>query len=72
MAHLLCIAQFSDLQFYVTYHAGVLLVTCCNSNKVDQIAIPKSSGFYELLIGELHLTPLACYLDVQKLTYAPF
>ena len=54
----------------MTYRAGVPLVTCHNSDGVDQIMVPKSSGFHELLIEELHVKPLASYLGVRKLTHA--
>ena len=72
MAYFLCMERSSDPQFCVTRCAGVTLVICCNSNGVDQIVVPKSSGFRELLIEELHVTPLAGHLSVQKLTYALF
>ena len=65
-------AWSSDPQFCVTHRAGVPLVTHYNSDGVDQIVVPKSSGFCELLIEELHVTPLAGHLGVQKLTHALF
>ena len=64
MAHFLCIAQSSDLQFHVKHHAGVSLVTCRNSDGVDQIVVPKSGRFYKLLIVKLYVTPLAGNLGV--------
>ena len=51
---------------------GYLLFICHNSDRVDQIVVPKSGGFHELLIKELHVTPLAGHLGVQKLTHALF
>ena len=50
----------------------VALVTHRNSNGEDQSLVPKSSGFHELLIEELHMKPLAGYFAVLKLTHAPF
>ena len=44
----------------------------CNYDGVDQIVVPKSGGFCELLIKELHVTPLAGHLGVRKLTHALF
>ena len=64
MAHFLHIAWSSDPQFRVTHRAGVPLVTCHNSDGVDQIVVPKSGGFHELLIKELYVTPLAGHLGV--------
>ena len=70
MACFLYIAWSSDQEFRMTHLAGVPLVTCCNSDGVDQIVVPKSGGFCELLIKKLHVTPLAGYLGVWKLTHA--
>ena len=64
-------ARSSDLQFCMTDCAGVSLVSHHNS-RVDQIVLPKSSGFYELLIEKLHVSPLAGHLGVLKLTNALF
>ena len=72
MAHFLCISRFSDAQFYVTHYAGAPLVTHHNLDGVDQIVVPKSGRFYELLTKELHMTPLAGHLGVQELTHALF
>ena len=72
MACFLCIAQSSDPQFCVTHRAGVSFVTHNNSDGEDQIGVPKSDGFHELLIKEFHVTPLAGHLGVQKLTHALF
>ena len=58
------IAWSSDPQFCVTHRARVPLVIRCNSDRVDQIVVPKSGGFHELLIEELHVTPLAGHLGV--------
>ena len=66
MACFLCMAWSSDPQFCVTHCAGVPLVTHRDSDGVDQIVVPKSSGFHELLIEELHVTPLAGHLGVLK------
>ena len=59
MAPLLYIVQYIDLQFCVIYCAGVSLFTCHNSNGMDQIVAVKSDKFYEFLIEELVVTPLA-------------
>ena len=72
MARFLHIAWSSEPKFRVTHHAVVLLVTHHNSNGVNQIVVPKSSGFSELLIEELYVTPLTSHLGVQKLTHALF
>ena len=71
MASFLCIVRSSDPQFHVTNRAGVL-VTHPNSDGVDQIVVPKSAGFLELLIKELDVTPLADHLGVHKLAHALF
>ena len=60
-------AQSSDPQSHVTYHAGVSLVTHHNSDGVDQIVVPKTIGFREILIKKLNATSLAGYLGVWKL-----
>ena len=65
-------AWSSDPQFCMTYYSGVPLVTCRNSDVVDQIVVPKSGGFCKFLIKELHVTPLSRHLGVQKLTHALF
>ena len=72
MARFLCMAWSSDPQFRVTHCSGVLLVTHCISDRVDQIVVPKSGVYHELLIKELNVTPLAGHLDVQKLIHALF
>ena len=72
MARFLHMTRSSDSQFYVIHFAGVPLVIHHNSNGVDQIVVPKSGGFHELLIEELHMTPLAGHLGVHKLTHALF
>ena len=64
MACLLCMAWSSDPQFCVTHRAGIPLVTHCNSDGLEQIVVPNSSGFHELLIEELHVTPLDGHLGV--------
>ena len=64
MACFLCVAWYSDSQLRVTHHAGVPLVTCRNSDGVDQIVVPKSGEFHELSIEELHVIPLAGHLGV--------
>ena len=64
MAYFLCMARSSDPQLRVTHHTGVPLDTHHNSNEVDQIVVPKNSGFHEILIEELHVTPLAGQLGV--------
>ena len=56
----------------MTHRAGVPIVTRHNSNGVDQIVVSKSGGLHELLIEELHVTPLAGHLGVLKLTHALF
>ena len=53
------IAWSSDPQFHVIHLSGVLVVTCCNSDGVAQIVVPKSGGFHQILIEELHVLPLA-------------
>ena len=58
--------------FVVTHHAGVPIVMCRNSDKVDQNVVPKSSGLHELLIKEIHVISLGGHLGVQKLTHALF
>ena len=50
MACFLCMAQSSDPNFRVIHQAGVSLVTRRNSDEVDQIVVPKSCVFRELLI----------------------
>ena len=57
-------AWSSDPQFRVTHHAGVPIITYRNSDVVDQIMVPKSSEVHELLIEELHVTPLAGHFGV--------
>ena len=52
----------SDPQFCVKHRAGLPLVTRHNSYGVDQIVVPKSGEFHELLIEELHVTPLLATL----------
>ena len=52
MDHILCIARSSDLQYYVTHHAGVPFVTCHKSDRVDQIVVSNIGGFGELLIKD--------------------
>ena len=64
MACFLYVEQYSDPQFRVTYRAGVPFVTHHNYDGVYQIVVPKSHGFHELLIIELHVTPLASYLGI--------
>ena len=64
MAHFLYMAWSSAPQFHMTHCAGVLLVTHRNSDGVDQIVVPQSGGFHELLIEELYVTPLAGHLSV--------
>ena len=64
MPHFLNMAWFSHLQFHVKHYVCVSLVTHRNSDGVDQIVAPKSSGFHELLIKELHVTPLSGHLGV--------
>ena len=64
MACFLYIAWYSDPQLCVTHHTGVPLATNRNSDRVDKIVVPRSGGFYELLIEELHVTPLAGHLGV--------
>ena len=65
-------AQSNDPPFCVKYCAGVPFVTHHSFDRVDQIVVPKNGGFRELLIKKLHVTPLAGYLGVQKLTHALF
>ena len=72
MACFLYIAWSSDLQFHVTYYSGVSLIVHRNYNRLDQIVVPKSRGFHELLIKKLYVTPLAVHLGVQKLTNVLF
>ena len=72
MAHFLCMAWSSDPHFRVRHYAGIPLAIHHNSDEVDQIVVPKSDGFHELLIKELHVKPLASYLGVCKLTHALF
>ena len=72
IAHFLHVAWSSDPKFHVTYYKGVPCVIYCIYNRVDQILVPKSSGFCEHLINELHVTPLASHLGVQKLTRTLF
>ena len=54
----------SDPQFYMMHRSVVPLVTYCNSNGAGQIVVPKSGRVCEILIEELHMTPLAGYLGV--------
>ena len=63
-------ALYGDPQFCVTHRAGVPLATCHNSDRIDQIFVPKSKWFRKFLIKELHMTPLVGHLGAQKLTYA--
>ena len=72
MARFLHKSQSSDPQFHVTHRAAVPLVIHCNSDGVDHVVVPKSGGFHELLIEELHVTPLAGHLGVQKLIHTLF
>ena len=72
MASFLDMAWSSDPQFYVTHRTVVPLNTCHSFDGVYQIVVPKSGGFYELLIKEFHVTPLASHLGVWKLTHALF
>ena len=72
MACFLCMAWFSNLQFYITHHVGEPLVTCRNYDGVDQTVVPKSSGFCELLIEGLHVTSLSSHPGVWKLIHAFF
>ena len=65
-------AWSSDLQFRVIHRTGVPLVTHRNSDGLGQIVVPKSSEFYELLIEEIHMTPLAGYLGIWKLIHVLF
>ena len=65
-------ARSSDPQFLVTHCTVVPLVTCCNSDEMNQIVVLKSARFCELLFEELHVTPLAGQLGVKKLTHALF
>ena len=72
MASFLCMARSSDLHFCMIHRAEVPLIKCHNSNGVDQIVVPKSSGFRKFLIKKLYVTPLAGHLGVWKLTHACF
>ena len=72
MACFLCIVWSTDQQFYATHCAEVPLITCCNSNGVNQIVVSKNSEFCEFIIKELHVIPLAGHLGIQKLTHAFF
>ena len=72
MAHFLHLAWFKDPQFCVIHHARVPLITHQNSDGVDQIVVPKSGGFCELLIEKLHVISLAGHVGIQKLTHALF
>ena len=56
MAPLFHIAQPSDPHFCATHRAGVPLVIQSNSDGVDQIVVPKSGGFGEILIRALYDT----------------
>ena len=64
MAHFVCMAWSNNLQFGVTYHAGVPLIMFYNSDGVNQILAHQSSGFRKLIIKELHVTPLAGHFGV--------
>ena len=59
-------------QFSMTSCARVPLITWWNSDRVDQIVVLKSGGFYEILIKELYVAPLADHLGAQNLTHALF
>ena len=72
MARFLRIAWSSDPQFRVTCRTGVFFTKHRNSDEVDQIVVPKSVGFHELHIKELHVKPLSGHLGVGKLTHALF
>ena len=65
-------AWSSGPQFFITHHAVVPLVTCRNSDRVDQIVVQKSCGFPNTLVKKLHVTNLAGHLGVGKLTHALF
>ena len=65
-------ARSSDPHFCVTHRARIPLVTHHNSDRLDWIVVPKSVGFRELLINELHVTLLARHLGVRKLAHALF
>ena len=49
----------------MTQCAGVPLVIYRNSDGEDQIVVPKIGVFCELLIKELHVTPLAGHLGAE-------
>ena len=72
MAYFLHISWSSDPQFRVAHYAGIFLIIHHNYSGVDQIVVPKSGGFREHLIKELHMTPLAGVINVWKLPHALF
>ena len=72
MTAFLCMAWSSDREFHMKHLSGVPLVIYQNSDIVDQIVVPQSSGFHELFIEKLYVTPLATQFSVQKLNHALF
>ena len=69
MACFLHIAYSNDPQFRVAHRSGVIFSESRNYDEVYQVVVTKSSGFHDIHIKELHVTPLTGQLGVRKMIH---